>query len=96
MNSSSIERVTIMVAVAMATSPLMADPPAKQARQQKLEEARVFVTGSLIPKRVKVQRIGTKTASPLRVIGRTEIDRNGRQSTSGLLLDDPSISVIKR
>jgi hypothetical protein len=53
----------------------------------------VFVTGSLIPQRVRVTSIGTPTASPLRVIDRREIDQNGRFTTPGALVDDPSVRI---
>ena len=61
---------------------------------QREETKTVFVTGSLIPIRVKVQRIGTTTESPLRVIDRNEIDKTGRFTTPGAFVNDPSIRVI--
>ena len=54
----------------------LADPKVKQApkHNQKVEERTIFVTGSLIPQRVKLQPIGTLTVSPVRIIDRHEID----------------------
>jgi hypothetical protein len=53
----------------------------------------VFVTGSNIPQRVRVKAIGTNTTSPVRVYTRAEIDRLGRFTTPGILLQDPSITI---
>ena len=61
-------------------------------RQQ--EEVTVFVTGSLIPKRVKLQRTGTRTTSPIRVIDRNEIDQTAHPTTAGAMINDPSVRVI--
>jgi hypothetical protein len=63
-------------------------------RQPKQEEALVFVTGSLVPQRIKVQSIGTKTFSPLRVHDRREIDKTGRFTTGDIVADDPSLTLI--
>ena len=57
-------------------------------------EKAVFVTGSLIPQRVKLKRIGTTTVSPIRIIDRREVDQTGRQTTRGVLIADPSVRVI--
>jgi hypothetical protein len=59
-------------------------------------EQTVFITGSLIPQRIKLKRIGTSTVSPIRVIDRREIDQTGRQTTQGVLATDPSVRVIGR
>ena len=75
---------------------VLADPKVKQTpnRKQKVEEQTVFVTGSLIPQRVKLQPIGTKTVSPIRIIDRHEIDGTGRQTTPGAFVVDPSVRII--
>ena len=75
---------------------VLADPTPNQApkRKQKVEERTVFVTGSLIPQRVKLQPIGTKTVSPVRIIDRHEIDGTGRLTTAGALINEPSLRVI--
>ena len=56
----------------------------------------VFVTGSLIPKRIKLKPIGTTTVSPVRIIDRREIDHTGRQTTPGIFVADPSVRVTGR
>jgi hypothetical protein len=73
---------------------ILADPATKDASKAGGEERLVFITGSLIPQRVKVEPIGTKTVSPVRVINRSEIDRKGRQTTPGVLTDEPSLRII--
>lgn len=60
------------------------------------DEKAVFVTGSLIPQRIKLKRIGTTTTSPVRIIDRREIDGTGRQTTPGVFVADPSVRVIGR
>ena len=77
---------------------VLADPTPNQAakRKQKVEERTVFVTGSLIPQRVKLEPIGTKTVSPVRIIDRHEIDGTGRQTTAGAFVNDPSVRIIGR
>jgi hypothetical protein len=75
---------------------VFADPPINrtEVRDEKVTEVAVFVTGSLIPQRVKVRRVGTATVSPVRVIDRREIDETGRHTTPGVLINDPSVRVI--
>ena len=63
-------------------------------RNQKVEERTIFVTGSLIPQRVKLEPIGTTTVSPVRIIDRREIDQTGRRTTPGALINEPSLRVI--
>ena len=88
--------VPILVATSLFAGTVLADPKVEQAlkRKQKVEERTVFVTGSLIPQHVKLQPIGTKTVSPVRIIDRHEIDRTGRQTTPGAFINDPSVRVI--
>jgi hypothetical protein len=75
---------------------VLADPTASQGPKsnQKMEERAVFITGSLIPQRVKVYPIGTTTVSPVRVIDRHEIDWTGRQTTPSVFINEPSLRVI--
>ena len=84
------------VTVLIATSALLADTPVKgsQERKEKVTEQTVFVTGSLIPQRIKVRRVGTTTVSPVRVIDRREIDATGRQTTPGFFVNDPSVRIL--
>jgi hypothetical protein len=80
----------------IATSASLADTPVKGSPEQKekVTEQTVFVTGSLIPQRIKVQRVGTKTVSPIRMIDRWEIDATGRGTTPGAFVNDPSVRII--
>jgi hypothetical protein len=80
----------------MFAGTVLADPKVRQTSKhnQKVEERAVFVTGSLIPQRVKLQPIGTKTVSPVRIIDRHEIDWTGRQTTPGAFINEPSVRVI--
>jgi len=77
---------------------VLADPTVNQTskRKQNVEEQTVFVTGSLIPQRIKLRPIGTTTVSPLRIIDRHEIDWTGRQTTAGAFVNDPSVRIIGR
>ena len=88
--------VTILVATSMFAGTVLADPRPNQApkRKQKVEERTVFVTGSLIPQRVKLRPIGTTTVSPVRIIDRREIDGTGRFTTPGAFVNEPSVRVI--
>jgi hypothetical protein len=84
--------ITILVAASAA----LADPPVKVGpeRKEQVVEQTVFVTGSLIPQRIKVRRVGTTTVSPLRMIDRWEIDATGRGTTAGAFVNDPSVRII--
>ena len=84
------------VTILIATSASLADTPVKVSPEQKEKviEQTVFVTGSLIPQRIKVHRVGTKTVSPLRMIDRWEIDATGRGTTAGAFVNDPSVRII--
>jgi hypothetical protein len=85
----------LIAASVMAGSVLGGSPARKDSeRKEQFEERTVFVTGSLIPQRVKVRRIGTNTVSPVRIIDRREIDGTGRQTTPGALINDPSVRII--
>ena len=76
----------------------LADVPASPSSQRRKNshEELVFVTGSLIPQRIQVQAIGTTTSSSIRVINRDEIDQSGRRTTTGALVNEPSIQVSGR
>ena len=80
----------------MFAGTVLADPKVKQTSKhnQKVEDQTVFVTGSLIPQRVKVLPIGTTTVSPIRVIDRHQIDWTGRPTTPGAFINEPSVRVI--
>jgi outer membrane cobalamin receptor len=78
---------TMFAAIAYAGRVVSQDSP-----QAETKEELVFVTGS----RIKVSRVGMATYSPLRVIDREEIDRTGRLTIAGVLVNEPSLRVIGR
>ena len=82
----------------MLSGTAFADKPVEPSSQNKkaTNERTVFVTGSLIPQRIKLKQIGTTTVSPLRIIDRHEIDQSGRRTTQGALIIDPSVREIGR
>ena len=86
------------MAASMFGATVLADPTVNQTskHKQNVGEQTVFVTGSLIPQRVKLRPIGTTTVSPLRIIDRHEIDWTGRQTTPGAFVNDPSVRIIGR
>jgi hypothetical protein len=86
----------VLMAASMFAGTILADPTANQdsKRNQKVEEQAVFITGSLIPQRVKVRPIGTLTVSPVRVIDRHQIDWSGRPTAPGAFINEPSVRVI--
>src|SRR6266511_1338025 len=88
--------VATLVAASILAGTALADPTTNQTseRKQKVEERAIFITGSLIPQRVKLQPIGTTTVSPIRIIDRREIDQTGRRTTPGVLVNEPSLHVI--
>jgi hypothetical protein len=87
---------TILIAASLFAETVLADPTVSEGskRNQKVEEQAVFITGSLIPQRVKVLPIGTLTVSPIRVIDRHQIDWAGRPTTPGAFINEPSVRVI--
>jgi len=87
---------TALIAASMFAGTVLADPNVNQASKskQKVEERTVFVTGSLIPQHIKLEPIGTKTLSPIRIIDRHEIDWTGRPTTPGALINEPSVRII--
>jgi len=76
--------VSLVVGSALASKPV----------DQQADERTVFVTGSLIPQRIKLKPVGTATVSPIRIIDRREIDQAGRRTTPGILIVDPSVRVV--
>ncbi len=88
--------VATLVAASILAGTALADPTTNQTseRKQKVEERAIFITGSLIPQRIKLQPIGTTTVSPIRFIDRREIDQTGRRTTPGAFVVDPSVRII--
>src|SRR5437588_5027013 len=89
-SAASLVAAGMFAGIAIAGQPL---DRSSESKKQTNEKA-VFVTGSLIPQRVKLKRIGTTTVSPIRIIDRREVDQTGRQTTRGVLIADPSVRVI--
>jgi outer membrane cobalamin receptor len=56
--------------------------------------AYVWVTGSRIPQKVAISPIGTPTFSALSVWDRRQINQTGRETTEGVLKQDPSVSTM--
>jgi hypothetical protein len=90
--------VTGLIAAGVLAGTALAGKPANQTPENKKQDSgeAVFVTGSLIPQRVKVKAIGTTTVSPVRIIDRREIDSTGRRTTRGVLIADPSVRAVGR
>jgi hypothetical protein len=81
--------------VVFAGTVLAEGPPAQAPRAgEKVEERTVFVTGSLIPKRIRLQPIANATQSPVRLIDRHEIDQTGRFTTPGAFVNEPSVRIL--
>ena len=80
---------TGIIATALFASATLAGKPI----DRQPSEQPVFVTGSHIPRRIKLKPVGTSTVSPIRIIDRREIDATGRQTTRGALVADPSARV---
>jgi hypothetical protein len=78
-----------LIAAGMLAGTAVAGKPIEQGN-----EKAVFVTGSLIPQRIKLKRVGTTTVSPVRIIDRREIDATGRRTTRGVLVADPSVRTV--
>ena len=88
--------VASLMATGLVAGSAFAGKPIERAPEQKEHgnEQTVFVTGSLIPQRIKLKSIGTTTVSPVRIIDRREIDATGRRTTRGVLIADPSVRVV--
>ena len=98
MKTSIAKTAAILLVTSVFAGTVLADPKVKQGSKhnQKVEEQAVFITGSLIPQRVKLQPIGTLTVSPVRIIDRHEIDWIARPTTPGAFINEPSVRVIGR
>ena len=84
-----------LAAIALLGGNASAGTPANHVSDEKkiMTEQTIFVTGSLIPQRIKLKRIGTASVSPLRIIDHREIEQTGRRTTQGALIIDPSVRV---
>jgi hypothetical protein len=90
-------RISVAGTGLIATGLLACAALAGKPVDQPPNERAVFVTGSLIPQRIKLKPVGTTTVSPIRIIDRREIDATGRQTARGaLVVADPSVRTIAR
>jgi hypothetical protein len=89
-------RIIILIAASMLAGTLLAGSQVSEitVRHKQPKEVTVFVTGSLIPQRVRLQPVGTATVSPVRIIDRREIDGTGRQTTAGAFVNEPSLRIV--
>ena len=86
----------VLLAVTTFGGTLLGGSPVSEitVRREQPKEVTIFVTGSLIPQRVRLQPVGTTTTSPVRIIDRREIDSTGRFTTVGAFVNDPSVRII--
>jgi outer membrane cobalamin receptor len=87
-------RTSVVGTGLIATGLLVSAAFAGKPVDQQPNERTVFVTGSLIPQRIKLKPVGTTTVSPVRIIDRREIDAAGRRTAAGILVADPSVRVV--
>jgi hypothetical protein len=87
-----------LIAAGVLVGTALAGKPNDQASENTKPDSgeAVFVTGSLIPQRIKLKPVGTTTVSPVRIIDRHEIDTTGRRTTRGVLIADPSVRAVGR
>jgi hypothetical protein len=87
----------LIAAGVLAGTALAGKPVDQTSENKKLDSGEaVFVTGSLIPQRIKLKPVGTTTVSPVRIIDRREINATGRRTTRGVLIADPSVRAVGR
>jgi hypothetical protein len=98
MRTLTFRCVAGLIAAGVLAGTALAGKPADQTAEHKKQDGgeAVFVTGSLIPQRIKRKPIGTTTVSPVRIVDRREIDATGRRTTRGILIADPSVSATGR
>ena len=86
----------VLVLVTMFGGTLLAGSQVREitVRREQPKEVTVFVTGSLIPQRVRLQPLATTTVAPVRIIDRREIDSTGRFTTVGAFVNEPSLRII--
>ena len=96
MKMSKLIAAAVLATLAVGFSTVArANPPYPYSgnNNQKGEKL-IFVTGSLIPQRVKIKPIGTATTSPMRTYDRNEIDSLGRFTTRDILATDSALRVF--
>ena len=87
-------RISVIGTGLIATGLLVSTALAGKPVDQQPNERTIFLTGSLIPQRLKLKPVGTTTVSPIRIIDRREIDSTGRRTAAGILVVDPSVRVV--
>jgi len=90
LGSGTLLLLVLLAGTAFAGRPLDQAPRSGE----KVEQQTVFVTGSLIPKRIRMQPIGNATQSPVRLIDRHEIDQTGRFTTPGAFVNEPTVRIL--
>jgi hypothetical protein len=93
MRPVTVRYVAGLIAAGVLAGTALAGKPNDQTSENKERDTgeAVFVTGSLIPQRIKLKPVGTTTVSPVRIIDRREINATGRRTTRGVLVADPSV-----
>lgn len=96
MRTLTFRCVAGLFAAGMLAGAALADKPNDRSSENTKPDSgeAVFVTGSLIPQRIKLKPLGTTTVSPIRIIDRHEIDTTGRRTTRGVLIADPSVRAL--
>ena len=93
--SKMIKSASLMLIMSIAATAAFANPQGNDRVPPRGERyAYVWVTGSRIPQRVKISPIGTPTFNALSIWDRRQINQTGRQTTEGVLAQDPSVRVI--
>jgi hypothetical protein len=93
--SKAVKVLSLLLIGAFLATPIFGGQPKDKSSKNNKEKdqyAYVFVTGSNIPRKVKLKPVGT-TVENLRVYDRKEIDQTGRVTTAGVLAQDPSVTV---
>jgi hypothetical protein len=101
MNTHSVIKALALSAIVSATAsaqqPNVRHGQIRASDEDQYEERYVFLTGSNIPRKVKVRRHGTNGADNLSIYDQRDIRASGRATTEGALQTlDPSISVRRR
>jgi len=93
--SKIINAAALLLILAVAATTAFADPQRSERVPPAGERyAYVWVTGSRIPQKVRISPIGTLTFNALSVWDRRQINQTGRQTAEGILVQDPSVSMI--
>ncbi len=92
--SKAVKIVSLLLSGAFLATPMFGGQPKDKSSKNKDKDQYeyVFVTGSSIPRKVKIKSVGN-AISNLRVYNRKEIDQTGRATTAGVLAQDPSVTV---